>query len=58
MTLGWIEIVVDGQPAMVRICYVRAWQDPAWRKANNLPARRRPGRRGESHAPTDPREAP
>lgn len=39
MTLGWVQIVVDGKPAMVRICYVRAWDDPAWRKVNGLPAK-------------------
>lgn len=39
MTLGWVQIVVDGKPAMVRSCYIRAWDDPAWRKANKLPPR-------------------
>ena len=42
MTLGWIPVTVDGEPAEVRICYVRAWNDPQWRKANRLP--RRPSR--------------
>ena len=41
MTLGWVDIVVDGQPAQVRICYVRAWDDPKWLQVNKLPERRR-----------------
>lgn len=29
---GWKYIEVDGRPAMVRVCYVLAWNDPDWRK--------------------------
>lgn len=39
MTLGWVRIVFDGKPAEVRTCYVYAWHDPEWRKANGLPPR-------------------
>lgn len=52
MTLGWIEVVVDGKPAMVRICYVRAWDDPAWRKVNGLPAK------NPSHGGRPPKKRP
>lgn len=45
MTLGWVHIVIDGKPAMVRICYVRAWDDPKWREVNKLPPKKRGGAR-------------
>jgi hypothetical protein len=36
MTVGSKHIVWDGKPATVRICYVRAWNDPEWRKVNEI----------------------
>lgn len=52
MTLGWVEITVDGKPAMVRICYIRAWDDPDWRRVNGLSSR------NPSHGGRRPRLGP
>ena len=53
MTRGWVDIVVDGRPAQVRICYTAAWNDPDWRRVNGLPEELRLRKRPK-HAPTPP----
>lgn len=45
MSVGEKLIVVDGKPALVRVCWVRAWDDPEWRAANGLPPKIRGGGR-------------
>ena len=44
MSLGE-KFVVGGRPASVRVCWVRAWDDPEWRKVNGLPPKLRGGAR-------------
>jgi hypothetical protein len=45
VSVGWVDLIVDGKPAIVRICYVRAWDDPEWRRVNDLPPKKRGGAR-------------